>query len=56
MKLEFDTKKFTGISKLIPHVSKDCQDVIMKMVIYNADERWTARQVLEHPYFKDLRD
>jgi hypothetical protein len=31
-----------GIAKLIPHVSADAQDVIMKMLIYNPDERYTA--------------
>jgi len=28
----------------------------MKMIIYNADDRFTASQLLKHPYFKDLRD
>ena len=42
MELNFAPKKFVGISKLIPHVSQEAQDVIMKMVIYNADDRYTA--------------
>ena len=42
MKLEFPPKKFVGISKLIPHVSAEAQDVILKMLIYNADDRITA--------------
>ncbi len=42
MKLEFSPRKFVGISKLIPHVSAEAQDVIMKMLIYNADDRITA--------------
>ena len=33
MKLEFAPKKFQGISKLIPHVSAEAQDVILKMLI-----------------------
>jgi len=42
MKLEFEPKKFVGISKLIPHVSPEAQDVILKMLTYNADDRLTA--------------
>lgn len=56
MKLEFEPCKFVGIAKLIPHVSKEAQDVILKMLTYNADDRYTASQCLKHPYFKDLRD
>jgi len=56
MKLEFAPKKFVGIAKLVPHVSAEAQDVILKMLIYNADDRLTATQCLKHPYFKDLRD
>ena len=56
MKLEFEPQKFVGIAKLIPHVSKDAQDIILKMLAYNADDRYTASQCLKHPYFKDLRD
>lgn len=56
MEFNFQPKKFVGITKLIPHVSAEAQDVIMKMIIYNADDRFTASQLLKHPYFKDLRD
>jgi hypothetical protein len=42
MKLEFQPKKFTGIAKKLPNASPEAQDVIMKMLIYNADERYTA--------------
>jgi renal tumor antigen len=56
MEFNFPPKKFVGIAKLIPHVSQECQDLIMKMIAYNADERFTASQVLKSNYFKDLRD
>ena len=42
MKLEFTPKKFVGIAKLIPHVSAEAQDIILKMLTYNADDRYTA--------------
>jgi len=56
MKLEFAPKKYQGIAKLIPHVSADAQDIILRMLVYNADDRYTASQCLKHAYFKDLRD
>lgn len=41
---------------MIPHVSAECQDLILRMITYNEHERPTASQVLKHPYFKELRD
>lgn len=40
----------------MPHVSAEAQDIILKMLIYNADDRPTASQCLKHPYFKELRE
>jgi serine/threonine protein kinase len=37
-------------------VCPDGADVIKNMLIYDKDERWTASQLLKHPYFKELRD
>jgi len=56
MKLEFSPKKFVGIAKLIPHVSAEAQEVILKMLTYNADDRPTASQIMKLSYFKDLRE
>ena len=56
MEFNFPPKKYTGIAKLIPHVSSECQEVILKMITYNADERPFASQILKHNYFKELRD
>lgn len=56
MKLEFPTKKFVGIDKLIPNVSEECREIILKMLIYNADNRYTASQLLRHPFFADQRE
>lgn len=42
MEFNFPTKKFVGIAKLIPHVSQECQDLILHMLKYNADERYTV--------------
>lgn len=56
MEFNFPEKKGTGIAKLIPHVSVEAQDLITKMLIYNADDRITATQALKHVYFKELRE
>jgi hypothetical protein len=42
MKLDFPPKKFVGIAKLIPHVSPEAQDIILKMLTYNQDDRYTC--------------
>jgi len=37
MKLDFKTQPFAGIANLIPNVSPEAQQVILKMLIYSAD-------------------
>lgn len=56
MEFNFPKKDGTGVPKLIPHVSQECIDVIIKMLAYNPDNRMSAAQALKHPYFKDLRE
>lgn len=50
----FNYKKGLGISKFLTHVSVDCQDIIHKLLIYNPDERYSAKNALAHPFFKEL--
>jgi renal tumor antigen len=54
MEFNFPPKKGTGIEKLIPHIAKDCVDLIQKLLIYDPDNRITADDALRHPWFKDL--
>jgi serine/threonine protein kinase len=54
MEINFPAMEAKGFSNAIRHVSKDGQDVIARMLIYDKDERWTAAQVMKHPYFKEL--
>lgn len=56
MEFNFPKKEGTGIAKLIPHVSPDVQDVIIKMLVYNSDNRMSAGQALKHPCFKEFRE
>ena len=50
----YEKKVGIGIRHFLPHVSSECIDLISKMLIYNPDERITAKQALNHVYFKDL--
>lgn len=55
MKFNFQQREGTGIKRLIPHVSPEAQDLIVKLLVYVEDQRLTAKQALNHPYFEDLR-
>ncbi|CDW76861.1 protein kinase [Stylonychia lemnae] len=57
--MEFDfpsVPEGTGLQKLMTHVSPEAQDLVIKMLTYNPDNRITASQAVKHPWFKDLRD
>jgi renal tumor antigen len=57
MELNFPEKVGTGLLKLMPaHASPECVDLIEKMLIYNPEERISAKQCLKHVFFKDLRE
>jgi serine/threonine protein kinase len=56
MEFNFPNVDGTGIIKLIPHASPDVQDLIVKLLVYNPDNRITASQALKHNWFKELRE
>lgn len=56
MEFNFPKKEGTGIAKLIPHVQSDIQEVIIKLLVYNSDNRMSAGQALKHPCFKEFRE
>lgn len=55
MEFNFPPQQGTGIGKFIPYASPECIDIIEKMLIYNPEERITAKQCLKHPFFKEIR-
>ncbi|KAJ3329296.1 hypothetical protein HDU76_008198 [Blyttiomyces sp. JEL0837] len=54
LKFQFPPKEGTGIRALLPQVSAECLDLIMALLIYNPDERITAREALRHSFFRDV--
>jgi len=53
---DFPEQKGIGIAPLIPHASPDCVDLTVKMLAYDAADRMSAREGLQHPYFRDIRE
>ena len=56
MEFNFPKKEGTGIVKLMPHVSADIQEIIVKLLEYNADNRLSASQALKSACFKEFRE
>ncbi|XP_058147420.1 MAPK/MAK/MRK overlapping kinase isoform X3 [Dasypus novemcinctus] len=55
MSFDFPFKKGSGISPLTAHLSPHCLSLLCAMVAYDPDERITAHQALQHPYFQEQR-
>ena len=51
----FPHKEPQQMSKLIPHCSPECVDIIVKLLAYDPDDRLSARQAVKHSYFKEQR-
>ncbi len=57
MDFNFPKTRGIGLEKKIDRtVSKECLDLMKRMLIYNPEERITAKQALKHPYFKEMRE
>mmetsp|Transcript_5273 Transcript_5273/g.9662 ORF Transcript_5273/g.9662 Transcript_5273/m.9662 type:complete len:660 (-) Transcript_5273:1028-3007(-) len=52
----FQHRQGTGIHRLIPHASKECVDVIKKLLVYDPQHRISAHAALRHAYFYDFRE
>ena len=46
MEFNFPARKGTGLEKLIPHASKDCIDLLYRMLTYDPIKRITAEECL----------
>ena len=53
--LMMDVQEGTGITKLIPHLSPEGQDLLQKLLMYNPEDRISAKQALRHAFFRDIR-
>ena len=53
---DFPDQKGIGLSQLIPHAAPECVDLMQKMLAYDAAERMSAREGLQHAYFRDVRE
>ncbi|CAK6431808.1 unnamed protein product [Pipistrellus nathusii] len=55
MSFDFPFKKGSGIPLQTANLSPQCLSLLHAMVAYDPDERITAHQALQHPYFQDQR-
>ncbi|XP_065762357.1 MAPK/MAK/MRK overlapping kinase isoform X2 [Muntiacus reevesi] len=55
MSFDFPFKKGSGIPLLTTSLSPQCLSLLHAMVAYDPDDRITAHQALQHPYFQGQR-
>ncbi|XP_045631388.1 MAPK/MAK/MRK overlapping kinase isoform X1 [Ursus americanus] len=55
MSFDFPFKKGSGIPLLTASLSSQCLSLLHAMVAYDPDERISAHQALQHPYFQGQR-
>jgi renal tumor antigen len=53
--VRFAPRTGTGIAPLLPHCNPTCIDLMEKLLVYDPEERLSARQALKHAYFKECR-
>jgi renal tumor antigen len=56
LNIVFEHKQGTGIDSLLSHVSKDCVDLIKRLITYNPEQRPATAEALLHPYFAVHRE
>ncbi len=53
--VDFGVQEGTDITKLIPHLSPEGQDLLQKLLMYNPEDRISAKQALRHAFFREIR-
>lgn len=56
MEVKFAKREGTGIDSLIPNASEMCRDLIKKLLAYGENERFSAAQALNHPFFRESKE
>ena len=56
MDVNFAPKSGDGFQRLLPQASQEVKDLVAKMLIYDPDERISAKDLLKDPYFRDLAE
>lgn len=56
MEINFASKAGDSFQRLLPQASQQAKDLIAKMLIYDPDQRISAKDILRDPYFRDLAD
>ncbi len=51
----FPPRRGTGIARRLTHSPPDAIDLINQLCVYNPDDRISAAQALQHPYFNAIR-
>ena len=54
--LEPESKGWTTLKKKFPYIGRDALDLLTKMLAFNPKHRVSAKEALEHPFFKDVRN
>jgi len=55
-KHKFEKKDGVGLRHYLPQASAECVELMEGLLMYDPEERFSARQALKHPYFREQRE
>lgn len=55
VRTNFAHRRERDLADIIPEIDEEGRDLLKKMFVFNVDDRITALDALEHPYFGDCR-
>lgn len=50
----FPYKRGSGLAKMIPFGTPECRELLLQLLIYDPDDRMSARQAIRHPFFREM--